>query len=147
MIFTEMRKSNQVNNGMNYIKTIHPRKLFVEHTRRNITKAKLTQLITQLIDHLPRDNVGRYYLIHHLRSLTNLPNDMYNETWVAVTEYSKRLSEVIIQLDTPIDPPPQMIIHREVNNQQETLFDLLLILVGVLLWYGINVYAQMKDTV
>ena len=146
MIFTEMRKSNQVNNGMNYIKTIHPRKLFVEHTRRNITKAKLTQLITQLM-YLPIDNVGRYYLTHHLRSLTNLPNDMYNETWVAVTEYSKRLSEVIIQLDTPIDPPPQMIVRREVNNQQETLFDLLLILVGVLLWYGLDVYAQMKNAV
>jgi hypothetical protein len=132
---------------MDYTKTIHPRKMFVEHTQRTVTKANLTRMITMLMYHLPIDNVERYHLHHHLHSLTTLPTDMYHDTWVAVNEYSKRMSEVTLHLDTHVDLPPQMIVRREVDNQQETTLDLLLILVGILLWYWINVYAQMKNTV
>jgi hypothetical protein len=62
---------------------------------------------------------------------------MYNDTWNVVNEYAKRMAKVIVELDTPIEPP-----NQEVENQDETLFELFMIFMGIVLWYGITMYSQ-----
>ena len=123
---------------MDYTKTIHPRQLLLNHRRRSVTKANLIRMIARVMVRLPTDNLGRRYLHHHLQSLISLPNDvMYNDTWNVVNEYAKRMAKVIVELDTPIEPP-----NQEVENQDETLFELFMIFMGIVLWYGITMYSQ-----